>query len=759
MRFVHSTVLLCIGASLSAANDIGIVLERLQNLTWPSVSGASSQAHAAGAVALALNASCYWPDINYHQQNRANWQAVNHLSRTLEIAQAVSCPWSPLFKNESVTTLMFCALDVWLNQKGGGWAVNPNWWYQSIGVPTIMSDIFVAMGASAFSPSQQELGKALCLEADWWNHWGQGIAVGANLVNELQVELSVGATFDNSTAVTQAFEVAWSSIAVVNTSTDGVQVDNSYHFHGSQILSGSYGAVAASSDIWFFRLATGTSFFPGPSFAFALETFCKWMDGDSWASIFNQYDNGVIGRGIDRPGNPAGMSPSSASLRFVAPSTNCSAQLMRYADSIDGVAGTTPLVGNRHFFTSDYHVHRRPGFVATLKVHSVRTIATECDNGENLLGEHLADGVMNVYAIDAQAAGGGSEYLNIGPLFDWNSIGGTLVEHSTPPNPCVGSSIAVVDTSFVGGASDGTYGAVAFDAATHNLTAQRSWSFFDEAIVTLATNITDAIAGVDAWSTLTAQRLSGNVGVAFTNGSVVAALPNGSYAFDAGEVAWVWANNAVYVVKLETSAPADLDSLGIFVGTRNGSYATIGPFSGYVVSRYVQVWRDLGDLHRRAGNVAYAVLPNVSFVDASVAVSSFLSAFTLTATPTAHGYSMAPAGSNDGNLRVHAIFWVPNASLVLPASSNLRAAAPEMTASEPCIALLSISPAGVWTVTLAAPNAPPTLQAISITVATPAPLVGSGCSSAPDGKGTIFAFVLPVDPDYLGASISVVCQA
>ena len=62
-----------------------------------------------------------------------------------------------------------------------------------------------------------------------------------------------------------------------------------------------------------------------------------------------------------------------------------------------GTPGCTPVEGNRHFWDSDYHVHRRGGWMASVRMYSTRTIAARCVNNQGKRNSHEADGVTNLY--------------------------------------------------------------------------------------------------------------------------------------------------------------------------------------------------------------------------------------------------------------------------------------------------------------------------------------------------------------------------
>src|SRR5207253_534810 len=111
---------------------------------------------------------------------------------------------------------------------------------------------------------------------------------------------------------------------------DGIQTDRSFHQHGPQLYTGGYGGSFAN-DVAKYALLTRGSEFALP------------------------------------PGALAGLAEQS----FAAPSWPS---------------------GHQHYFTSDYTVHRRPGWFASIKMFSSRTKSGESTNDENLLGSRQSDG-------------------------------------------------------------------------------------------------------------------------------------------------------------------------------------------------------------------------------------------------------------------------------------------------------------------------------------------------------------------------------
>ena len=110
----------------AAADDMDTVRARARTaFAWPAAHFLPSLAASARALAASLNASCYWPDIRYSDQTRANWGAAAHYVRVQTMASAYTAPGSPAFEDEKLGVPLHCALGVWLNRSPR--FTNPNW--------------------------------------------------------------------------------------------------------------------------------------------------------------------------------------------------------------------------------------------------------------------------------------------------------------------------------------------------------------------------------------------------------------------------------------------------------------------------------------------------------------------------------------------------------------------------------------------------------------------------------------------------------
>src|SRR5947208_3528799 len=119
------------------------------------------------------------------------------------------------------------------------------------------------------------------------------------------------------------------------------------------------------------------------------------------------------------------------------------AEMQQFAARLGG-QDAPPLVGNKHFWCSDYITHHRPGWFTSVKMFSTRMFNAELVNNEGMRSQHLSDGANFIYLT-------GDEYLDIFPVWDWNKIPGTTVEQAPPSR----DELKVKGkTSFVGGVSD-----------------------------------------------------------------------------------------------------------------------------------------------------------------------------------------------------------------------------------------------------------------------------------------------------------------
>jgi hypothetical protein len=151
------------------------------------------------------------------------------------------------------------------------------------------------------------------------------------------------------------------------------------------------------------------------------------------------------------------------------------------------------------------------------------------------------------------------------------------------------------------------------DTASHNLTAQRSWHFYDDAIIALATNLT-LRTSTTAWTTLASRLLPiGQLTIGFFNSTVIT-LTDGNYSFpyvqnSTSNVQWIHLGATGIGYLLQTQK--QYTSLGIVLGVKTGNYKSIGVFNQSVTARVLTMWLNHG-IGPYILDYSYMILPHVS---------------------------------------------------------------------------------------------------------------------------------------------------
>lgn len=226
---------------------------------------------------------------------------------------------------------------------------------------------------------------------------------------------------------------------------------------------------------------------------------------------------------------------------------------------------------------------------------SKRTLGTEIGNGENLKGHHLADGVTYIMRT-------GKEYDGIFAVWDWQRLPGATIEQKEDPFPQVDTWLTIKGTTdFVGGVSDGTYGAAAMHVVRGDLKAQKSWFFFDKEFVALGAGI-NCSSDNPIFTSINQSLLQGEVTVGDTE--TTAQLERGRHPMP--QAHWVHHDQTAYVF------PGGADIM-VQNCTQSGSWQEINRSKpGTTEHRAVfSLWLDHGR-QPRGGTYEYIVAPGLS---------------------------------------------------------------------------------------------------------------------------------------------------
>lgn len=444
-----------------------------------------------------------WSDIDYTQTPAGNWSPWDHVRRLTVMAKAYRTPGQVFYRDPQLLIEIESSLRYVNTFYGPTQLPNGNWWFWTLGIPLDLGPTLVMMRGDVTQATYDDLVRDILLRIGS-SPTARGIVgpvpAGENLVWSSFTHLCLGLLKDDPAMLAQVRD-AMATVTLPSVA-EGIQSDRSFHQHGAQLYTGGYGGSFANDVSQYAAITRGTAFaLPQDS----LGTFSDYVaDGVAWSLYGNYFDVSVIGREVARRSTTGfnGIAALVQSAQFDSPRVaELRAAAARMLQSWTWglpteLAGAATIVersngvaawpaGHRHYYASDYTVHRRPDWFASIKMSSIRTKTGENTNGENLKGSRQSDGRFFLSM-------NGSEYFgsDVWPALDWTRLPGVTVEQS--PN-AADATYGFGLRAIAGGTGDGRNGVSMMDVAPLNstLTAKKSWFFFDDAIVFLTSSITD----------------------------------------------------------------------------------------------------------------------------------------------------------------------------------------------------------------------------------------------------------------------------
>ncbi|MBN2577465.1 MAG: polysaccharide lyase 8 family protein [Pirellulales bacterium] len=476
----------------------------------PQVQASLSELHRTAAKLLrTMTPEGKWPDIDYaHSRNPTNCEPAQHYRNLYKMALAWHTPGQASHHNDALMAavergLVFAHRNLFSKKKN----ISPNWWWNEIGINLSLGPTLVLVEGH-INPKVLNAQKRTFYSKIYATpkHDGQNRIWSA--MNHFYRAL-----LDRDAARMEIVKKDFDRQCVVETQGEGIMPDYSFHQHGSQLYTGGYGRAFATDIGEYLIFTRSTAFSPSPA---ALDAFAHYiMEGTNWVVFKNRYDLSVRGREITRGDEHRNMLQKGPFLGFLALAERdgwwrkaaiAVSKEMRnqrpdnqfwggnkmfpyhvVASRIAAVMHSPVPAGApkgfRHFPYSEHSVRRERDWYASVRMLSSRLKASENVNGENFKGWHLSDGVLWVFLT-------GDEYVthNVMPTLDWQRLPGTTVERK-PRKPGQGLGKGVKD--FVGGVGDGLCGVAAMDFQGNEseLTAKKSYFFFDQEIVCLGSDV------------------------------------------------------------------------------------------------------------------------------------------------------------------------------------------------------------------------------------------------------------------------------
>ena len=541
---------------------------------------------AVGRLLETLDPDGSWPGIDYQDVSRTGFQHAEHLANLRALSVAFNHPDSAHHGSPEVRRAVLAAFDFWVEHD----FICDNWWWNEMGTPRRMIEVLLLMDGH-WDAEQQAAGTRITGRA---RLGGVGARPGGDLIQIAGI-MGQHALFQrDAEGFQRAIDLMESQVAVAT--GRGLQADMSLQHRTDRITSTlTYGRGYAAS------FAEKAARVEGTRFQFsdaALELLVDfYLDGIHQSMAHGRYpDPPQLNRGISRisamgargPGVPEALAAVTAHRR-------------EELETLAAVRrGSRPPAYrfNKYFWNSEYFTHQRPEYFASVRMYSTRNRSVEQPyNEEGLRNHYLADGSNFLIRT-------GDEYRDVFPLYDWRKIPGATVLQK-PEMPPPGAIHQRGRTAFVGGVSDGEYGAAAFDfeSPLDDVRARKAWFFFDEQYVCLG-------AGIRSEAD---HPVATTLNQAFWRGDIEVAAGDREFSPDRGGhvlpgARWVWHDGVAYLFPEPVEVHLKNDAA-------SGAWRTINRQSRYrnmtAEGDVFTLWFDHGRRPRDA-TYAYRVLPGIA---------------------------------------------------------------------------------------------------------------------------------------------------
>lgn len=361
---------------------------------------------------IAGQTTYYFKDIDYKfDNNRSKWPAATHLSNTLALTVL-----SQKSNDQDIKDIAIGLTYYWVYNN----FKNTNWWQNDLSANTTLSSIALFLSDDLSDKGLSAL-KGKVHNATF--HYNETLKEhsGANLFDYSDISLKC-ALFENDQ---KQFDEVYNRICdeLVEGKFEGFQTDGSFFQHGKQIQIASYGKGVV-------RLG---------NVAKMISTSGKDLPADKLKVISNYILNGLkhtihkgninyaaIGREYTRPDSldAKTLNCKQFSNYLDIPSFPDKEELKQFIEDVDNKRPT--FDGIYYYDVANFITMNIDGVYMSFKGTDEIMNNTECVNDENQLGLNMT------YATNTTVLDQGDEYLNICPLWQYDSLPGTTSYNIDP---------------------------------------------------------------------------------------------------------------------------------------------------------------------------------------------------------------------------------------------------------------------------------------------------------------------------------------
>ncbi len=439
-----------------------------------------------------------WCDIDYASTIGTGWRTKEHTRRTMQMAQYYAIgerAEAPLVGREDLLLAIHSAWAYWFRERP---YCPTNWYPNVLSCPHELGISFMLMQDEMSDDEMRNAVEIVYKKSRLEK-------TGSNLIYVANTALMQGLFEKDPALIHRAIDAISSTIFVAKDGEEGIQTDYSYHLHGSQLQTGNYGREAIMMLAPFCEILNGTSF----DFSCAQKDILLDLitEGFRWSLWSGSMDINGSGRqyGPDML-QQKGVNILESAVRISVAATSDQKRKVEAMVRENEGRCRKSLLGQKFFDKSDYVVHRRKGWAASLKMHSTRVQATEMSGNDNRRGFFAADGSLFTY-VD------GDDYENAPVLWDWCKVPGVTC-YETSDSLIVspfktrnyGDWDILNKSDFVGAVTDGESGMATMILNKEKQHYRKSWIMTPEFVLCLGCDLREE-SGDSVLTTSVEQRL------------------------------------------------------------------------------------------------------------------------------------------------------------------------------------------------------------------------------------------------------------
>ena len=564
---IAGLLLLLVTLESAFATDIDILYNRYMNISLVNPSKASVNS----ALAL-LKTDGSFSDLDY----TSTGDLSTHLARVNIFGGAYQSIGNAYYHDTNIKRQYYTSIQYWITKDHRP----SNWWYRHIAYPKAFGPCLFLMNVEMKAEMPVLFSEAIAYLR--WAYLQNNYMDGANGADKIYGAFSASILTQNDTQLKE-FQNKIKGLIVVQNVGEGIEADWMYAQHSSsgRQLYANYEHEFLNSILMLLDLCKGTIYNVTNAELTILDN--HFINGCQWYVYNKHQDPSQTGR---KPTSSLNSRFANSLKLMVGLETPKKSQISIVQDRIlNGKNAGSKISGNRMFWRFDYMIHRRDDYFVSSRLTSTRTVGMESGNGQGVNNYYTSSGLNFLFRT-------GNEYdASYFSVMNYRQWPGITVEQDNSTLPLVdwgsGSSNG---NAFAGGVSDEFNGAIGTIYSKRNVTAYKSWFYFDNEYVALGAGITQSKGTASVLTTLN-QTLQKSI-ISYSENNVQQVVSTASGTKNIANPDWILQDSIGYINLLTTS------NFKISSDNRNNTTIfTVGIDHG---------------INPNNGAYAYAVYPNTS---------------------------------------------------------------------------------------------------------------------------------------------------